>query len=1295
MFGFSRGVMSLRRPLFPSYVSLRAVLTLCVVAVIVGCGTKANLSESTPPSSTPTPTPAADFTLSAAPASVNLTAGSGSQQVTLSAAADNGFSGAVSITIAGLPAGVTAAPSTLSLQPGTPQSITLSASANADVGSATVTVTGTSGTLQHSATFNLTVATAPLSADFSLTVNPGTLSIQAGASGQQVSVSAAAINGFSGTVSVSLTNLPAGVTASPATLDLTPGTPPQFITLSASAGAAIGAATVTLTGTSGALQHTSTLALTVTAAPPPPDFSLTVNPGTLSIQAGASGQQASVSATPVNGFSGTVSVSLANLPAGVAASPATLNLTPGVPQFIMLSASAGAAIGTATVTFTGTASGLQHTATLALTVAAAPPPPDFFLALSPNSLSLQAGAAQPTSVSVTALNGFSGTVSVASANLPAGVTASPATLNLTPGTPQSITLSASAGAAIGTTMVTFTGTSGPLQHTAPLALTVTAAPPPPDFFLVLRPNSLNLQAGAAGYPTSVSVTALNGFTGTVSVSLSNLPAGVTANPSTLALTPGTPQSITLSASAGAAIGTTTVTFTGTSGALQHTATLALTVTAPPPPPDFFLVLSPNSLSLQAGAAGHPTSLSVTALNGFSGIVSISLTNLPVGVTASPATLNLTPGTPQSITLSASAGAAIGTATVTFTGTSGALQHTTPLALTVTAPPDFSLALSPNSLSLQAGAAGEPTAVSATALNGFSGTISISLTNLPAGVTASPSTLSLTPGTPQSITFTANASAASASASVSVNGESGSLAHSATLALSVTVPSSNDMVTYHYDNARTGLNPNETILTPANVSSSTFGKLNMLSTDGLVDAEPLYLSSVTIDGTVHNVLYVVTEHDSIYAFDADSGSQLWKASALESGETTSDIHNCYQITPEIGITSTPVIDRHAGANGTIFVVAMSKDNKGAYHQRLHALDITTGLEVSGSPTEITATYPGTGDGTSNGTLIFAPGQYVERAGLLLMNQTIYLGWTSHCDQRPYTGWVMAYSETTLQQTQALDLTPNGSEGAIWMSGAGLAGDTAGNVYLLDANGTLDTTFDSNGFPSQGDFGNAIVKLSTSNNTLAVADYFEPYNSVAESNADVDLGSGGVLLLPDLADANGTIHHLLVGAGKDTNIYIGDRDNLGKFNSGDNNSLYQELTDALPDGVRSMPAYFNNTVYYGGISDSLRAFPISNAKLATTPSSKSVVGFAYPGSTPSISANGTKNGIVWALESGIGATAVLHAFDATNLANEFYNSNQAPSQRDNFGTGNKFITPMIINGKVYVGTPSGVAVFGLLP
>jgi hypothetical protein len=474
----------------------------------------------------------------------------------------------------------------------------------------------------------------------------------------------------------------------------------------------------------------------------------------------------------------------------------------------------------------------------------------------------------------------------------------------------------------------------------------------------------------------------------------------------------------------------------------------------------------------------------------------------------------------------------------------------------------------------------------------------------------------------------------------------------------------------------------------------FGKLNFLSTDGKVDAEPLYLSSVTINGQTHNVLYVATEHASVYAFDADSGTQLWKVSALGANETTSDDHSCGQITPEIGITSTPVIDRQRTPNGAIFIVAMSKDSGGAYHQRLHALDITTGGELPGSPSEIVATYPGTGANSSNGNVVFDPGQYAERVGLLLMNETIYLAWTSHCDHNPYTGWVMAYSENTLQQTHVLNLTPNGSEGSVWMSGAGLAADASGNIFLLDANGTFETSLTPQGFPLNNDYGNAILRLSTANNTLAVADYFEPYNTVAESNADTDLGSGGALLLPDLSDSTGKVRHLLIGAGKDRNIYIADRDNLGKFNPTDNSNLYQELPNALPNAAFSMPAYFNNTIYYAGVADKLKAFPIVDAKLSSMPSSISAATFPYPGATPGISANGTANAIVWALESNTGAAAVLHAYDAANLANELYNSSQAPNNRDSFGLGNKFLTPLIVHGKVYAGTPNGVAVFGLL-
>jgi hypothetical protein len=500
----------------------------------------------------------------------------------------------------------------------------------------------------------------------------------------------------------------------------------------------------------------------------------------------------------------------------------------------------------------------------------------------------------------------------------------------------------------------------------------------------------------------------------------------------------------------------------------------------------------------------------------------------------------------------------------------------------------------------------------------------------------------------------------------------------------------DVTTYHDDVERTGLNAKETILTPSNVNSTSFGLLRVMSVDGKVDGEPLYLSNLSVAGSQQNVVFAVTEHDSVYAFNADTGVQLWKTSILGAGETPSDDHGCGQITPEIGITSTPVIDRSAGSHGTIFVVGMTKDQSGKYHQRLHALDLTTGAEQSGSPVEIQATYPGTGDNSSNGQVVFDPKFYAERAGLLLMNGTIYMGWTSHCDGLPYTGWLMGYSESSLTQTAVLNLTPNGSEGSIWMSGAGLAADSSGNIYFLDANGTFDTTLNANGFPSQGDYGNGFMKVSTSGGKLAVADYFEPYNTLAESAADQDLGSGGVLVLPDLTDASGNVRHLAVGAGKDGNIYVVNRDSMGKFNPQNNSAIYQQVSGEI-GGVWSMPAFFNNTVYYGSWGQTLKAFPISAARLATTPSAQTANTFGYPGTTPAVSANGTSNGIVWAVENS--SPAVLHAYDTSTL-HELYNSNQAANGRDHFGNGNKFITPLIVNGKVFVGTPSGVAEFGLL-
>jgi hypothetical protein len=314
--------------------------------------------------------------------------------------------------------------------------------------------------------------------------------------------------------------------------------------------------------------------------------------------------------------------------------------------------------------------------------------------------------------------------------------------------------------------------------------------------------------------------------------------------------------------------------------------------------------------------------------------------------------------------------------------------------------------------------------------------------------------------------------------------------------------------------------------------------------------------------------------------------------------------------------------------------------------------------------------------------------------LLSNGTIYTSWTSHCDIAPYFGWIIAYSASSLSRTAVLNVAPNsgGVGPAIWMSGGGPAADSAGNIYLLTANGAFETTMDANGFPNKQDYGNSFLKLSTAGGSLTVADYFTMYNEVAESAADQDLGSGGEMLLPDLTDSTNTVRHLVIGAGKDGNIYVVNRDSMGKFNSSSNSQIWQQVSGALTSSVFSTPAYFNGTVYYGDVGATLKAFAISGAKLAAAPQSQSATEFTYPGTAPSVSANGTSNAIVWAHENT--DPAVLHAYDAANLAHELYNSNQAAGNRDHFGSGNKYITPAVADGKVFVGTTSGVAVFGLL-
>jgi hypothetical protein len=498
----------------------------------------------------------------------------------------------------------------------------------------------------------------------------------------------------------------------------------------------------------------------------------------------------------------------------------------------------------------------------------------------------------------------------------------------------------------------------------------------------------------------------------------------------------------------------------------------------------------------------------------------------------------------------------------------------------------------------------------------------------------------------------------------------------------------DVLTYKNDLARTGQNTTESILTPANVNSAGFGLLRILPADGAVYGQPLYVSQVSIGGVAHNIVFVVTEHNSAYAYDADSGAQLWHVSFSAAGETASDDRTCDQISPEMGATSTPVIDRSAGTSGVLYEVAMSKDSSSVYHQRLHALDLATGQELFGGPQEIRATYP-----TNTGTTTFDPSAYKERAALLLLNGEIYTTWASHCDNNPYTGWILAYDQKTLAQTRVFNIAPNSNDlgPAIWMSGGGPAADAAGNIYVMAANGVFETTLDANGFPNAQDYGNSFLKISTLNRTLAVADYFTMWNEVSESIADLDLGGSGPVLLPDFADGSGTVHHLAAGAGKDGNIYVVDRDSLGKFNTSGNN-IWQELDGAVSHGVRSTGAYFNGKMYWSDRDVPLKAFSISAAKLSVSPTSQTSVSFGYPGTVPVISANGISFGIVWAAE--VTRVGVLHAFDASNLAKELYNSNQAPDGRDHYGAGNKYSTPSVADGKVFMPTKTGVGVFGLL-
>jgi fibronectin type 3 domain-containing protein len=530
-----------------------------------------------------------------------------------------------------------------------------------------------------------------------------------------------------------------------------------------------------------------------------------------------------------------------------------------------------------------------------------------------------------------------------------------------------------------------------------------------------------------------------------------------------------------------------------------------------------------------------------------------------------------------------------------------------------------------------------------------------------------------------------------------------------------------VLTYHNDNVSSGANLNETLLTPGNVNSTDFGKLFKTPLDGQVYAQPLYVAGVNITSGpsrgIHNVTYVATEHDSLYAIDADNGQVLWQDSFINPGAGVTTVPNgdvaSTDLTPEIGITGTPVID---SSTNTLYLDAKTKEVHGGNHHyvhKLHAIDITSGAEKLGGPVTIADTIfngggysyvsgPfvfGSGDGSTGGKVNFNALRQAQRPGLTLANGNVYIAYASHGDIGPYHGWVLSFNAQTLQLNGVFNSTPNGGLGGIWGGGARVAVDPQGNLYFMTGNGTFDAGLNGSGMPGAGDYGDSFVKLAVDPTTnpnnqnangwgLKVVDYFTPFDQARLAAGDIDQGSGGIMILPD--SAGSAAHpHLLIGAGKEGRVYLIDRDNMGHY-SGSTDHAVQHNT--VLGGSYGTAAFFNGEFYYfGGGRQSGRAFTVGNGKFVSSPASQTPDVFGSQGATGSISANGAVNGILWGLDRN---SNELRAYDASNLGNELYTSDQAANGRDQVGSVIKFSLPTIVNGKVYVGTSSGLVGYGLL-